>query len=375
MFGGWQFGWGVISSLLTMIGLFFGGSVHASDVADVGSSQQVPVARAAVLTSHPGPVRASAHPSHPAAARRVTPRAHRPALGVYAGPGAKGVVGAAAFGTLSGSAPSAVLDFASSRDWAGITGPNWLLDPRVDSHARLEYSLPMFPGGDRYSLAACAAGAYDAQWQRTGRSLVEHRLADTIVRPGWEFNGSWYPWSAKGHLADYVGCFRRIVTTMRAVTGQHFAFDWNPNLGAGAFPAELAYPGDSYVDYVGVDVYDTSWSHYPSAHPAQARAAAWRDDLDGDHGLAFWSRFAAAHHKPMALPEWGVTWLSNGHGGGDDPAFVDHMFGFMTDPANNVAYGHYFDWTSSAGDHKLTGSTRFPASAAEYGRRARLLAG
>jgi hypothetical protein len=298
---------------------------------------------------------------------------HVPSLGVYAGPASKGVAGAAAFGALAGAAPTGVLDFASTQDWAGITGPNWLLDPRVGSSARLEYSLPMFPDGSQYSLAACAAGAYNAEWKLTAQSLVSHHLANTIVRPGWEFNGTWYHWSAKNDINGFVGCFRQIVTTMRSVPGQHLAFDWNPNIGANAFPAEQAYPGDGYVDYVGVDIYDTSWSHYPSAQPAAAQAAAWNDDLNGNHGLAFWSNFAKSHHKPTAITEWGVASLTNGHGGNDDPAFVDHLFDFITAPANNVAYGHYFDWTSGAGDHKLTGATRFPSSAAEYRRRTQLL--
>ncbi|HEY0871195.1 MAG TPA: hypothetical protein VGD55_12410, partial [Acidothermaceae bacterium] len=76
-----------------------------------------------------------------------------------------------------------------------------------------------------------------------------------------------------------------------------------------------------------------------------------------------------------AITEWGVTQLTNGHGGGDDPAFVDRMFDFMTDPANNVAYAHYFNTGSVADDHTLTGSTKFPESAAEYRDRVQALAG
>jgi len=71
----------------------------------------------------------------------------------------------------------------------------------------------------------------------------------------------------------------------------------------------------------------------------------------------------------MALTEWGETWRSDGHGGGDDPAYIDHMFDFMTNPANHVAYGHYFEVGSANVDHLLTG-VHFPTAAAEYRRRA-----
>ena len=99
---------------------------------------------------------------------------------------------------------------------------------------------------------------------------------------------------------------------------------------------------------------------------AAAQAIAWYDDLDGDHGLTFWSRFAAAHHKSLAIPEWGVVHGTERDGGGDDPAYVDHMFGFMTDPGNHVAYEQYFDAGSAVAEHRLGPGTIFPLSQAEF---------
>jgi hypothetical protein len=296
---------------------------------------------------------------------------HSFTLGVYAGPDSKGVAGAATFGALTGAEPGGVLDFGGTDQWSNVAAPSWLIAPHAASPARFEYSMPMLPDGKQYTLADCAAGAYNTYWRAAANNLVAHQLSNTIVRPGWEFNGGWYHWAAKDNIAGYVGCYRNIVTTMRSVAGQHFAFDWNPSLGKNAFPAELAYPGDAYVDYIGVDIYDTSWTHYPAsaAGLAAAQAAAWNDDLNGDHGLAFWSAFAKSRAKPMGITEWGVAAMTNGRGGGDDPAFVDHMFDFMTDPANNVAYEHYFNTGSPADDHTLTGATKFPKSAAEYRRR------
>jgi hypothetical protein len=309
----------------------------------------------------------------PTTAPPSTPAGHLPVLGVYAGPDSKGVTGAAAFGTAVGVQPKAVLDFAATDSWYNIAAPSWLISAHSGQPAKFELSLPMLPDGNQYTLAACASGAYDAQWQKTASNLINQKLADTIVRPGWEFNGNWYHWSAKNDIAGFVGCFRHIVDTMRSVPGQHFTFDWNPNIGANSFPAEQAYPGDAYVDYIGVDVYDYSWSRYPAAgNWAAAREAAWNDTLNGDHGLAFWSRFAAAHHKPMALPEWGVALRTDGHGGGDNPNFIGHIFDFMQDPSNNVAYAHYFNTYSTSNDHSLTAG-HLPGSLAEYRNRASAL--
>jgi hypothetical protein len=268
-----------------------------------------------------------------------------PRLGVYTGPGASGVSAAKNFERTTGAPLSQQLDFASADSWDGITGPAWLLQPHATSELRLEYSLPMFPETGGNSLAACADGRYDGHWATLAHNLVAAGLADTIVRPGWEFNGDWYPWAAAGHARQFVGCFRHIVTTMRSEPQQQFRFDWNPTVGAAAFPAEQAYPGDKYVDYVGVDAYDTS---------------SWDRLFGGDHGLRFWSKFAADHHKPMAIPEWGVA--GGGGGRGDDPEYVDRMFAFMTTAENHVAYEQYFDVTSSVAVHGIDLGTPFPRS-------------
>ena len=46
---------------------------------------------------------------------------------------------------------------------------------------------------------------------------------------------------------------------------------------------------------------------------------------------------------------------SDGHGGGDNPYFVEQMFRFVSDPANQVAYFIYFEHDARDGEHRLTG--------------------
>lgn len=91
------------------------------------------------------------------------------------------------------------------------------------------------------------------------------------MRPGWEFNGGWYAWAAKGNAKEFAEYWRQIVTTMRAVPGaKGLTFCWNPTLGDQDFPADEAWPGDKYVDYVGVDVYDECWNKDTYPWPATA---------------------------------------------------------------------------------------------------------
>jgi hypothetical protein len=80
----------------------------------------------------------------------------------------------------------------------------------------------------------------------------------------------------------------------------------------------------------------------------------------------------------MAFPEWGVIIRSDGHGGGDNPHFIQRMHEFIMDPRNNVVFHTYFD-VSSRGthDHRITdptdkdnpgGPTRMPNAAALFKR-------
>ncbi len=311
-----------------------------------------------------------------------TATAPRAVSGLYVGPGAKNLAGAAKFTAWSGLPITDVVDFPPTGAWTGsngLSGPSWLLEPYRGSSYRLEYSLPMLPDLSSTNLADCAAGAYDTYWTATATNLLAYGLPGTIVRPGWEMNGNWYRWSAAGKVASYVGCFQRIVTAMRAVPGNRFTFDWTTNLGLGTFAAEQAYPGDAYVDYVGVDVYDLSWSWYPlpaGLDRATAGERAWAWILKGDHGLNFWKTFAAAHGKPMSVPEWGSTIRTDGHGGGDNPVFVDRMLDFLADPANNVAFAHYFNIDAGSVKHDLMREdTSFPLAGARFRERVAAMIG
>src|SRR5262249_51911062 len=111
------------------------------------------------------------------------------------------------------------------------------------------------------SLEKGAKGDYNPHFKDLAENLVKYRLGETILRPAWEFNGGWYAWKAKGKTKEFAEYWRQIVTTMRAVAGtEKIKFCWNPTLGEQDFPADEAWPGDAFVDYVGVDVYDETWN-------------------------------------------------------------------------------------------------------------------
>ena len=50
---------------------------------------------------------------------------------------------------------------------------------------------------------------------------------------------------------------------MRGVPASHLLFDWNVNANYRNIPLADFYPGDSYVDIIGIDAYDEAAYFFP----------------------------------------------------------------------------------------------------------------
>ncbi len=204
------------------------------------------------------------------------------------------------------------------------------------------------------TLLEGATGAYNDHFTKLAKILVDQNLGNSIIRLGWEWDGGWYPWHVMTaeDAKNYAGCWRQIVTTMKAVPGaENLQFCWN---GAGEtkkFPLEAAYPGDDVVDYVGLDIYDKTWikGGYPfppnasDSDKLEIQKRVWDVIYNGKFGIKAWDDLAKAHHKGFMVPEWGIALQKDGHGGGDDPFFIQQMYNFIQDPGNNVYEAAYWD--------------------------------
>jgi hypothetical protein len=184
------------------------------------------------------------------------------------------------------------------------------------------------------SLAAAAAGDYNARFYYLGKLLVKDGLGHTIIDLGREMNGTWYEWSehrAPPSMPDaYILAWRQIVRTMRSVPGQHFKFLWTL-YPTGTSVAE-SWPGGAYVDYIGTDVFD--WYGGPKgtyAHTASGaldHEAKWQQILTTEPGGLNWmAAFSHATGKPIIIPEWGLDFHT--FGGQDDPSFITNMMAWM----------------------------------------------
>jgi len=87
-----------------------------------------------------------------------------------------------------------------------------------------------------------------------------------FLRFGHEMNGNWYDWSGAltGNSADkYIAAWRYVWNKFQAAGATNAIWVWCPN--ADSVPAESwnaidnYYPGDAYVDWVGLDFYGLKW--------------------------------------------------------------------------------------------------------------------
>lgn len=253
---------------------------------------------------------------------------------------------------------------ASWRNWEGSL--NWAAGFWVKANRPVFWSIPLIParttGASKATLAEAGKGLYDSHYKVAAERLARFRPDDAVmyVRTGWEFNGGWFPWTVhRGRGNDFIAAFRQFVTVFRSVSPR-FRFDWcpvwgNQVRGSDGKPAKLAnyYPGDEFVDVIGLDVYDET--QYTKIENPKKR---WAFYLRRGHGLNWHRNFALSRGKPMSFPEWGAS----GGKAGDDPYFIEQFHKWIQD--NEVIYHSY--WNSAASYKGKMTDDRYPLAGAKY---------
>lgn len=163
----------------------------------------------------------------------------------------------------------------------------------------------------RSLLRQGAAGGFDEHFRRLAQRLVDLKVPDTVLVPGWEMNGTTYTHRCGPDPEAWKTYWKRIVTTMRSVPGQKFRFDFTPSRGLDAVPWTKCYPGDDVVDVIGMDAYD------------QPEGKSFSEQVSEPYGLQEHVDFAKAHNKLISYPEWGL--FRNG----DNPDYMRRMIGWI----------------------------------------------
>ncbi len=198
------------------------------------------------------------------------------------------------------------------------------------------------------TLAQAATGAYNSHWHNMAKTIAAYDPT-MVIRPFHEFNLSSNNYFAGRDPAAFIAAWKHFVSTFRSVSPQ-FKFIWNLNIGAGDMNnPEVAYPGDGYVDYIAMDVYELSvWQ---KGYTQQQR---WEALTNAPYTLNWLKAFAGAHNKPIGFPEYGSDW--------NDGFFPAQMALWIK--ANNVALHSY--WNFDGGAPFNDSFTSNPLNAAAY---------
>jgi len=187
-------------------------------------------------------------------------------------------------------------------------------------------ALPIYAWGSQstdssqassFTNAAVAAGAQDAyihSWASSAKAFG-HKF---ILMPNWEFNGNWYPWAPQqggvsGSASDFVAAWRHIVKIFKQVGAKNVQFGWVPNVDDGywaktsGYSLKSLYPGDKYVDWVGMDGYNPGGS-------------AWMS-FSKVFGGTYKALHTIAPKKPVLINEVGCT-----ESGGSKAKWIKDMF-------------------------------------------------
>lgn len=169
---------------------------------------------------------------------------------------------------LLGTAPSIVMWY---QRWSGEWGD---FSPKTADAIRTRGATPMIswepsagPVEDRsWSLRTILDGRHDRYIKRWVRDVAAwgHVL---YVRPMYEMNGWWAPWCAYANgnsPREFVAAWRHIVDLADDAGATNIRWVWSPNVDNDDLGVPFAdlYPGDRYVDWVGLDGFNrgTSWS-------------------------------------------------------------------------------------------------------------------
>jgi hypothetical protein len=243
-----------------------------------------------------------------------------------------------AWATFRGRPNDVALVLTDYTNWGGITRPDGLFDSFQAFRGVLVIALPFWPLGSGGSLAACAAGDYDAHWVDFGVTLSAHSRGKSIVRLAWQFNGNDVEWSATDPSA-WVTCFRRVVSAIRT-NAPAALIDWSMNAHGTQAPAGGdtfdVYPGDDFVDVVGIDAFDMT--------PSSLDEAAFLAQCSGPEGICTVADFARLHGKRLGVGQWCVV-TCNGFGdrGGDNPFYIERMHKVFADNSDVMGYETYYN--------------------------------
>ena len=207
-----------------------------------------------------------------------------------------------------------------------------------------------------------ATGAYNSYFVTLAQTLVAGRRVQRLPAPRLGVRrqlDAWYAGTPAPRPASPPTSSRssRPCAPFPASTSASCGIPMPAPSRQSGYSVAAAYPGNAYVDVIGLDAYDQSWA------TPQTPTNAWSSTTLPSLTAA--QQFASAEGKPLAFTEWGVTIRTDGHGLGDDPYYINHMVSWMETSSNDVVFESYFDDDTGGVNATITGGA-FPESLAAF---------
>jgi hypothetical protein len=203
------------------------------------------------------------------------------------------------------------------------------------------------------ALSQTTAGTHDAVITAMFEAIEAARPTGELwIRLGWEFNITAYPWNivAANTAQQYIDAWQHVVDLARAVSDR-FVFTWCVNWAAQN--PEPAYPGDTYVDVIGMDAY---FKTQFDQNTGQTGLQVWEYKRDAAYGEQWMVDFAATHGKRWALCEWG--------GNADEPDWMQGQIDYIQ--ANRPKYHGYWNQTTPSDANCMLSNGAYPNMGAIY---------
>jgi endoglucanase len=229
----------------------------------------------------------------------------------------------ALFGAFVGVGSESEADFASEEE---MIGRRWVIDNRfysfedfINDRTRWDiekHKIPMITWEPKWPLDEIIAGTHDDLFRQRAEGLRDFGV-DIFMRWGHEMNGNWYPWSgamnggADGGAEKYIAAYRHVHDLFVEVGATNVVWVWCPLVVDVPYEAwnhwTNYYPGDEYVDWVGLDAYNWGTS---------SSCCVWQDFTTLISAL--YNDYAGK--KPLIIPETASAEI-----GGDKAAWIRDM--------------------------------------------------
>lgn len=224
-------------------------------------------------------------------------------------------------------------------------------------------------GPDRFSLTNILAGQWDAyidSWADQAKAFGR----PMFVAWGLEMNGTWFPWSgafygggkplSPGVYAGpeyYKKAYRYVVDRVRARGAKNIV--WVFHMNNYSYPLDAwnvlksYYPGDDYVDWLGISAYGKQFVHDPWISAKDSFTYAY-DDL-----------CALSPNKPVMFAEWGIAEFP---AVGSKSEWITEAFDLMTNRLPRLKAAVFWNerWENEDGSYSNLRATSSPKSLAAY---------